>query len=360
MPKPRTILKYASGACALLLAFGLLASPATCAAGEAALTPPQRAQAIEDIAAAFEKIYVFPYIGNAVARDLRTRLRHGEYDQVSDSRALAELLSAQIDAICHDAHTSVAYMEEDQLAVAPARDPEAPKRRAEVRLAKARADNFGFARPERLDGNVAYIKFDGFYSADLAAPTIAHIMSEAASASAVIFDVRDNGGGSPEIIALLASYLFDDQPVHLYDRSDRHDGTSVAAWTNPAVAGARLGSSKPVFVLTSKRTFSAAENFAYTLQQLKRAQVVGEQTGGGAHGAFGRPVTAHLVPMIATVRTINAVSGTDWDRTGVVPDTPARDGDALNVALQLARRAIAQAGIKPAAPPGTATSPSPP
>lgn len=169
-------------------------------------------------------------------------------------------------------------------------------------------------------------------------------MTEAASADALIFDLRENGGGSPQIIALLASYLFDDQPVHLYDQSNRHDGTNVEVWTSPKVKGKRLGSEKPVFVLTSAQTYSAAENLAYTLQQLKRVQVVGEKTRGGAHGGFGKPVTSHLVMMIATSRTLNSVTGSDWDRVGVLPDTVVPAAGALDAAVKLAKAAIAEPG----------------
>ncbi|MET0856354.1 MAG: S41 family peptidase [Telluria sp.] len=324
-----------------LLTVGLLcSSPAAAAARDDVLTSQQRTQAIEDIATAFEKIYVFPEVGDAVARDLRQRLQRGDYDKVAGSRQLATLLSAHIDAICHDAHTSIEYMEDDQLAERPTADPAVVKRRAEERRAKAAAENFDFAEPRRLDGNIALIKFDGFYSADLVGPLVQKYMSDAASADALIIDLRENGGGSPQIIALLASYLFDETPVHLYDQINRREGTHVQAWTDPHVPGKRFGSKKPVFVLTSAQTYSAAENLAYTLQHVRGALVVGEKTRGGAHGSFGRPVSSHLVPIIGTSRTVNAVTKSDWDRTGVIPNSAAPAADALDVAIGLARAAI--------------------
>jgi hypothetical protein len=325
------------------IAASFFASAVAVAAAEAPLTPQQRTQAIEDIAAAFEKTYVFPEVGNSVARDLRMRRDRGEYDRITASRALAERLSRDIDAICHDSHTEVVYLEEDQLADAPAADPAAARQREEARRARARAENYGFAPPRRLDGNIALIRFDSFYPAADAAPFVHQVMSEAASADALIFDLRENGGGSPQLIAVLASYLYDDAPVHLYDQYDRRLGTRVEAWTDPGVPGARLGSRKPVYILTSARTFSAAENLAYTLQKLGRAKVVGERTRGGAHGGFGRPVTSHLVPMIATRRVIHAVTGSDWDRVGVIPDIKAPAGDALGAAVARARADIAAA-----------------
>jgi len=327
----------------MAIAASLLVSSIVAAAPESPLTPQQRAQAIEDIAAAFERMYVFPEVGNTVARDLRARRDRGEYDRVSASRALATRLSRDIEAICHDSHTEVAYFKEDQLAEQPAADPALAEQRAQARLARARADNFGFAAPRRLDGNIALIRFDSFYPAADASPFVHQLMSEAASADALVFDLRENGGGSPQLIAVLASYLYDDTPVHLYDQYDRRLGTQHAAWTDPGVPGQRFGSSKPVYILTSAQTFSAAENLAYTLQKLGRARVVGERTRGGAHGGFGRPVTSHLVPMIATRRVIHAVTKSDWDRVGVIPDVRATAADALAAAVALAKKDIAAA-----------------
>ncbi len=326
-----------------MLSLGLIVSSPAALAKSDPLTPQQRSKAIEDIAATFEQIYVFPDVGSSVASDLRMRLRRGDYEQVSESADLAELLSAHIDAICHDVHTKVAYVEEDALAAAPPADPAAAKRRSEEHLAKAATENFDFAVPKRLDGNVSLIKFDGFYRAAEVGPLVQKYMNESADADALIFDLRENGGGSPEIIALIASYLYDDEPVHLYDQSNRRERTDIKVWTDPKVAGKRFGSKKPVFILTGKDTYSAAESFAYTLQQLKRARVVGEVTRGGAHGAFGRPVTSHLIPFVATSRTVNAVSHSDWNRTGVVPDIAVPAVDALDAALKLAKPATGSA-----------------
>ena len=320
----------------------VLATPLPHAAPEAPLTPAVRSQAVDDIAAAFEQTYVYPETGKAVAHDLRARRDRGEYDRISASRDLAAVLTKQIDAICHDAHTEVAYLEEDQLADTPPADPATLQKRAEARKARAKADNYGFAPPRRLDGNVALIRFDSFYPAADAAPYVQQRMSEHADAAALILDLRENGGGSPQLIAILASYLFDDTPVHLYDQYDRRLGTLTEAWTDPAVPGKRFGSRKPVYILTSAATFSAAENLAYTLQQLGRATVVGERTRGGAKGGFGKPVTSHLVPMVATRRVLHAVTKSDWDRSGVLPDIKAPAADALAVALARIRADIAR------------------
>lgn len=311
------------------------------AASDAPLTPQQRSKAIHDIATQFEKIYFDPAVGELMARDLRARLQGGEYEGITSSRELASLLSKHIDAICHESHTGVTYFEEDQLADAPAVDPAAFERSREKRLAEARVANFDFAAPERLAGNIALIRFDSFASPEDAGPFVQRLMGDTADAAALVFDLRWNTGGSSELIPVLATYLFDDKPVHLFDRSDRKRGTTTEFWTRPALPGKRFGSRKPVYVLTSRETFSAAENFAYSLQQLKRATVVGEKTRGGNHGAFGKPVTPHLVAYVATISTFHAVTRDDFG-DGVMPDLAVPAADALPAALAAARKELAR------------------
>jgi len=105
------------------------------------------------------------------------------------------------------------------------------------------------------------------------------------------------------------------------------------------VPGRRFGSTKPVYVLTSKRTFSAAENFAYDLQALKRVVVVGEPSGGGAHPNEVKKLTPHFAMSIAIGRSINPITNADWEGSGVIPDVPVPADRALEKALELARAA---------------------
>ena len=65
-------------------------------------------------------------------------------------------------------------------------------------------------------------------------------------------------------------------------------------WTNSEVTGKPLGDDKPVFVLTSSRTFSGGEEFTNNLKSLKRATIVGETTGGGAHPVAGERINDHF------------------------------------------------------------------
>jgi retinol-binding protein 3 len=111
-------------------------------------------------------------------------------------------------------------------------------------------------------------------------------MNFLAHVDATIFDLRENGGGDPRMVAMISSYLFD-KPTHLNDLYNRKEDSTTQYWTLPYVPGATLAD-KPAFVLTSKGTFSGAEEFTHNLKNLKRATIVGETTGGGAH-----PVAPH-------------------------------------------------------------------
>jgi len=103
-------------------------------------------------------------------------------------------------------------------------------------------------------------------------------MNFLANTDALIIDLRRNGGGEPAMVALISSYLFGPEPVHLNDLYFRPDDSTHQWWTLPYVPGKRYGDKKEVYVLTSKRTFSAAEEFTYNLKNLKRATIIGETT----------------------------------------------------------------------------------
>ena len=118
-----------------------------------------------------------------------------------------------------------------------------------------------------------------------------------------------------------------------YDRpTDKHTPSATPVW----VPGRRFGANKPVYVLISKETFSAAEAFAYDLQALKRATVVGEPSGGGAHPFVYRRLSEHYVLSLPEARSINPVTGKDWQGVGVIPDVRVTADLALEEALRLA------------------------
>jgi hypothetical protein len=211
----------------------------------------------------------------------------------------------------------------------------------------AREHNHGFERVELLEGNVGYVKLRGFLPAADAGDTVAAAMGFVANADALIFDLRENGGGDPEMVQLICSYLFD-SPVHLNDLYFRPANETRQFWTLPVVQGKRFVD-KPVYVLTSGRTFSAAEEFTYNLKTQKRATIVGETTGGGANPGGDQRIGEHFTVFVPAGRAINPITKTNWEGTGVEPDLKV----AKEIALEAAR-VDAIGKLRAAAPAGDA------
>jgi C-terminal processing protease CtpA/Prc len=133
-------------------------------------------------------------------------------------------------------------------------------------------------------------------------------------------------------VAFVCSYLFD-EPVHLIDIYQRDGDRTVQSWTQPYVPGERYGGTKPVYVLTSGKTFSGGEELAFDLQSHGRATVVGERTGGGAHPRIGVRLHPHLELTVPTGRAMHPATGENWEGVGVTPDVEVPATDALAAAL---------------------------
>jgi C-terminal processing protease CtpA/Prc len=188
-----------------------------------------------------------------------------------------------------------------------------------------------------MAGDIAYIEILSFAARPREVrDETARIMGAAADARALIIDLRGNGGGSPFTVALVSSYLFGPVPVHLNSLYNRPENRTDDFFTDPGVPGRKFGPDKPIYVLTSSRTFSGAEEFAYNLQTRKRATIVGETTGGGANPGNGVPLPYGLTLFVPTGRAINPITKTNWEGVGVKPDVAVPASDALEAARRLA------------------------
>jgi C-terminal processing protease CtpA/Prc len=194
--------------------------------------------------------------------------------------------------------------------------------------------NCGFDKVEILSGNLGYVKFNMFGDPEICGPTATAAMNFLANTDAVIFDLRENGGGDPKMVAFVCSYLFAKR-THLNDLWTRKTNHTEEFWTSPDVPGKKLDG-KPAFVLTSGRTFSGAEEFTYNLKNLKRATIIGETTGGGAHPVSGHRIDDHFMIGVPFARAINPITKTNWEGTGVEPDVKVPAPDALSTAQKLA------------------------
>ncbi len=274
-----------------------------------------QAEIIDSVTEAYRDVYIFADVAAKMEKYVREKYRKGEYKKLTTVREFTQQLTSDFQEISKDRHIGLRFMSdsEAQMMLTP------PTERPGDPLADARRRNFGFQKLEILPGNIGYLDLRGFADAREAGPTAVAAMNFLANADAVIFDLRQNGGGSPTMIQLICSYLFA-EPTHLNSFYIRQTDETEQFWTQAMVQGPRM-TDVPVYVLTSDYTFSAAEEFTYNLKNLKRATIVGDTTGGGAH-----PVDTHFWPNLNVMarvpygRAINPITGTNWEGTGVTPD----------------------------------------
>lgn len=322
-----------------LLATALAASaPPPAPPADPPIDAATRSRVLSGVREQLESGYVFPDVAKKMSAALSEREKRREYDAITGSRAFAEKLTADLRAVSHDRHLHVDFNVEPIPITTENREPGPEEKRREA--AFLQKVNHGFERVERLPGNIGYLDLRMFAPPDLAGETAAAAMTFLAGTDALIVDLRRNGGGEPEMVALLTSYLFGPKPVHLNDLYWRDGDRTQQFWTSGWVPGRRFGPDKPVWVLTSGDTFSGAEEFAYNLKNLGRATLVGETTGGGAHPGDFRRIDEHFQVWVPSGRAINPISKTNWEGTGVTPDVATPAESALDRAQQLALEKI--------------------
>lgn len=304
---------------------------------------PDRAISAETRTAVIDKLlkelndsYVFADTAKKMEADIRARVAAKEYDEINSSIAFSQKLTADLQSVSKDKHLRVRYSYRPIPLRTTGNEP-TPAERAEFER-NVKFENFGFERVERLRGNIGYIDLMGFFAPVLGAETVRSAFGFVGNTEALIIDLRRNGGGDPEMVAKISSYLFADR-VLLNTMYWRNSGRTDEFWTDPKVAGTKFVD-KPVYVLTSARSFSGAEEFAYNLKNLKRATIVGETTGGGAHPGGTERLSEHFLAFIPTGRAINPITKTNWEGTGVEPDVKVPKEQALHTAQIMALKAM--------------------
>lgn len=293
----------------------------------------KRSAIVTAIARAIENNYVFPERAEEMARLLRERNSSHRYDGLTESEGLTKQLTADLYEVAHDRHIKVFPPDDGK------QNPFSDSEKHEQSDAWV---NEGFSEARRLAGNVGFLKVDRLLATDAAADAANAAMQFLSNAEALIIDLRNNHGGSPEMIRLLCTYLFGpDRHVHLNDFQWRGQSGLVESYTLAFIPGKSFAD-KPVFVLTSHHTFSGAEELAYDLQSLKRATIVGEVTGGGANPGKIFQLPQGFSIFIPTGRAINPVTKTNWEGVGVKPDIEVSEALALDTAHLAALRAIAK------------------
>jgi hypothetical protein len=290
----------------------------------------ERDRVLDQLTKELKERYVFPEAAEKMVADIAERRK--EYEKVTSGPELARKLTANLQAIAKDKHLRV-RASATPFPKPPKDGPTDADRERDKEF--ARRMNGAVQKVERLPGNVGYVEIRGFMQPEGVAEPFAAAMDFLARTDALILDLRRNGGGSPKGVAVVCSYFFGEEPVHLNSLYWRKGDRTEEFWTLKSVPGKRCVG-KDLYVLTSQRTFSGAEECAYNLQTQKRATLVGETTGGGAHPGGPVPLGDRFLVFIPTGRAINPVTKTNWEGTGVKPDVPCAADKALEVAHQMA------------------------
>jgi hypothetical protein len=246
-----------------------------------------------------------------------------------DTRAVTGELCGEIEAVAHNfsRHFALEYVADGTLV--PDTEPLGwpPQDPGDVQV---RAGSVGDVR-RRPDG-VGVLAIDSLDGVHIAAPYLEAAFSLLRGARGVVLDLRRNGGGDPGTVTLVLDWLLGAEPTHISDVIYR-DRTRQW-WTTGRLADLAMRRETPVTVLVSERTFSSGEALAYHLQSQGRARLVGQRTPGAADHITPLRISSHVRAFLPEARVRDAVTGTNWERTGVVPDVPCEPAEALDAAVE--------------------------
>lgn len=296
------------------------------------VTAEEKRQALAEMARLMRTRYAVAETGEQAAATLERNAAAGSYDGVGDAAAFGEAVTRDLRSVTHDKHLKFGFSPREP-APAPARATDAEAEQA-LQAAEMRQGNFGLPRAEVLAGNVGLLEVRRFQPPEAAGDTIAAAVAFLAHCDAAIIDLRNCRGGSAWVMPIFTAYFLP-RPTSLYTMVFRASGSTERFWSAPWVPGEKLAN-VPLYILTSRYTFSGAEGLAYRFQVLKRAVIVGETTGGGANAGGvvdAGPLFRVWLPM---GRPVDADTGTNWEGAGVVPDVPSAARDALAVAHEAA------------------------
>ena len=288
-------------------------------------------QVVDSISKQLATNYIYLDTALKMGNFIKHQLNAGVYDTIKSPKVFAAALKKDILSVYHDGHLSIDY--NPGFTGGPnIKNPDAEKEQNERRLKFRKRVNFGFEKAELLPDDIGYLKVRGFFPPDKETKemTIAALRF-VSNSEALIIDLRNNGGGDPNMVSYICSFFFSNR-THLNDLYVRKENSTTSYWTTPDTTLKAL-STIPVYILTSKETFSAGEELTYDLQTQKRAIVVGETTGGGAHPVQPYAAGNGFVANIPFARAINPVTKTNWETVGVKPDVEIGADKALDAAI---------------------------
>ncbi len=290
------------------------------AAQEKKMSDEYKSSAIERINKLIVASYVFPEVAKETGKHLLKKHQDGHFEKDSTLILFAQSLTEELQSVKKDKHMRVR-----------------PNSAAPNSGMPGNTGDGGFKEVKMLEGNIGYIDMRLFFPVSVAGPIADEHMRKLSAADAIIIDLRKNGGGNPGMVQYLCSYFFDEK-IHLNSLYFRETNTTTEFWTVDVKGKTRPDI--PLFILTSKWTFSGAEEFSYNMQTQKRATLIGETTGGGANPGGSFRINDELNIFIPTGKAINPVTGTNWEGVGVIPEIAVTAEQALEKAIKVAMETI--------------------
>ncbi len=318
-----------------ILLLGLAVVPLWAQEARKTYSREEQSAFIERASQLLKENYVFLDAAQRMEEALKSKLAAGDFDKAADLEAFAGAVTQELQLVSRDKHLWIYAKRRPAEAAGGGMNP-LLREYENARLWKE--SNFGFTRVEKLRGsNIGVLAMIGFSELPFGKKAADAAMDMLAASDAVIIDLRDNGGGYPDMVWYLSGYLFD-KPVHLSSLYFRNTDRTTEYYSAAKVDGKKIAD-LPLFLLTSSKTFSGAEEFAYGLQAQKRAIVIGETTGGGAHLTRAYPVNDDFIIDIPYGRSINPITKSNWEGVGVKPDIEIEASRAFDAALAIAKEA---------------------
>ena len=286
-------------------------------------------KSIEETLNVLDDVYVYPEKTKAIHDEIIKRMNQGDYKLIKTKQEFVDKISDDLFEVSKDQHLGVMLVKPDE--VKPTH--------VLTETIDERKYNFAFQKVEVLSGNIGYVKFNKFYQDEEAEITVNHAFGFLANTDAMIIDLRDNIGGSPELVRYILSHFFKEKT--LLWRS--HNRANKEIYDNESIKG--IGAQKfktnyPLFILVSSHTASAAEIFSYTLKHLGKATIIGETTVGMAHGVSAVKINDYFSGRFSMSRPSNPITHTSWEGVGVIPNIPTTAEKSLTIAHTQALKAL--------------------
>ncbi|WP_445711907.1 S41 family peptidase [Flavobacterium sp.] len=275
------------------------------------------------------------YIDLDVAKEMtlviNSNLKSNKYKSITNPDSFTKIINQDLQKISKDLHLKLKY-DPKKIAKSNLDISEEMKIKKEKMMVMKMAEiNYGFSEVKVLNGNIGYLNLRMFADTTYAKDAVTSAMNFLNNTNAIIIDLRENGGGVPSMMQLLSSYFMDAKPVVLSNFYERKTNKNTQLFSLKSIDGKRMNN-KPLYILTSKKTFSAAEAFTYTLKHFDKAIVVGEVTKGGANRTRTINLNSDFSIAVPYIKTIHPITNSNWEGKGVQPNINTNEKEAFVIA----------------------------